>query len=236
MDNLELTKVLDRKVVKSNALIQRSRHQFSLQQQKALFFLISQLKPDQLEFEWQSFDITQFREVCDINDSGKNYKDIKDALKGLSDKSMWVEFDDDNHSLLRWVEKIRIKPLSGEILVRFDEDMKPFLLDLKTRYTQFELRYTLAMKSKYSIRLYELLKSYVATNEVIHFELPRFKKLMGVDYDLWYDIKRKVIDISVKEINEVSDLQVSYQANKKGRSFVSVDFWATIKGSASDSR
>lgn len=230
MDNQELAKLRNNKVVKSNTLIQQSRHQFSVQQQKALLFLISQLKPDQKKFEWQIFDITEFCEVCGIEAAGDNYKDVKNALQGLSDKSLWMTLEDGTENLSRWLQNVQIQPKSGKVRVRFDEYMKPFLLELKARFTAFDLRYTLAMRSKYSVRLYELLKSYSGMSEKgIEFDLQRFKKLVGAEYTLWYDLKRKVLDISVREINEVSDLFVKYEGIKKGRSFIGVRFFITHK-------
>lgn len=232
MDSYEISKYRNNKVVKSNTLIQKSRHQFSVQQQKALLFLISQIKPEQSEFDWQSFGIIEFCEVCGIRtDSGKNYKDLKDALQGLSDKSLWLTLKNGDEYLTRWLQNVRIQHRTGKIAVRFDEEMRPFLLELQERYTQFELRYTLAMRSKYSVRLYEILKSYteMAKDEPIKFTVERFKNLVGTEYDRWVDVKRKVIEVALKEINEYTDLFVTYEAKKKGRAYTKISFTITVE-------
>lgn len=236
MDNQELTQHRLNKVVKSNTLIQKSRHQFSVQQQKALLFLISQLKPEQTKFEWQTFDIIEFCGVCGISAAGDNYKDLKEALQGLSDKSLWLTLEDGTQSLTRWLQNVQIRPKTGKVAVRFDEQMKPFLLELKERYTQYELRYTLAMRSKYSVRLYEILKSYseMAKDEPIGFTLERFKNLVGAEYKLWYDLKRKVIEVAMREINEYSDLSVTYEAKKKGKAYETIEFDVSIKSTFSE--
>lgn len=234
MDSHELMKYRNNKVVKSNILIQKSRHHFSVQQQKALLFLISQLKPEQDEFEWQTFDIIEFCEVCGIGtDGGKTYRDLKESLQGLRDKSMWLTLADGTQSLVGWLNKVQIRPKSGKIAVRFDEEMKPLLLELQERYTQFELKYTLAMRSKYAVRLYEILKSYaeMAKDEPIEFTLERFKALVGAEYNLWYDLKRKVVEVAIKEINEFSDLFVTYEAKKKGRAYTKISFTITVEDS-----
>lgn len=232
MDDYEFVKLRNNKVVKANVLVQQSRHQFSVQQQKILLFLISQLKPEQKEFDWQIFEISEFCDVCGIDkSSGNNYKDLKSALESLSDKSMWLMLGDEVRTevLVRWLHDVEIQHNSGKIRVRFHKNMKPFLLELKARFTAYDLKYTLAMRSKYSVRLYELLKSYANKNETLRFELDRLKTLIGAGYERWVDVKRYVLDVAVKEINEVSDLRVSYTPVKKGRSFVAVLFDIQIK-------
>lgn len=224
------------KVVKANTLIQRSRQRLSVQQQKALLFLISQLTPGQTEFDWQTFEIADFCRVCGIEpQQGKNYRDVKAALQGLSDKSMWIKLDDDTESLVRWLNKIHIKPRSGKLQVRFDDDMIPFLLELKEKFTQFHLIHTLAMKSKYSIRLYELLKSYEKLGQV-RFDLQRFKELVGIDYLNWYDIRRFVLETAKKEINALSDIEISYTPAKKGKAVASILFDINAKPKDSDTQ
>ena len=69
----------DRYVVKANELIQKSRFNLTLQQQKIVLYLISQIERNDKEFKLYSFSIQQFCKVCGINyTSGKNYNDLKE--------------------------------------------------------------------------------------------------------------------------------------------------------------
>ena len=69
--------IRNRTVVKANDLIQRSRFNLSLQQQKIVLYLISQITPYDEEFKLYEFSITEFCKVCGIDDtSGKNYTDL----------------------------------------------------------------------------------------------------------------------------------------------------------------
>ena len=60
-------------------------------------------------------------------------------------------------------------------MVKLDNDMRPYLLNLKANYTSYELVYTLHFKSKYSIRLYEIVRSFQ-----YHPDKP-FRKIYPVD-------------------------------------------------------
>lgn len=235
IDSMELARLRSQKVVKSNELIQQRTHMLSVQEQKIVLFLISQLKPDQKEFEYQSFDIIDFCDMCGIdNHSGKNYAALKSAIKSLSDRSMWVLGETERgtkETLMRWLLKAEIEPGNGKVGVMIDPDMKPYLLELKERYTQFDLIYTLGMKSKYSVRLYEILKSYEKMNEEVNFTLERFKEAVGAEYDRWQDIKRRIVEPAVKEINRLSDLSVMYTTRIKGKAVVGLAFTLRAKRS-----
>lgn len=215
-------------VVKANDLIQKSRFNMTLQQQKMILFLISQVTPFDEDFKVYEFSIQEFCRVCGLDvASGKNYQDIKQCIKDVADKSVWVSVNGNEETLLRWIEKPYINSKSGVIKIRLDEDMKPYLLQLKENFTQYELIYTLYFKSKYTIRLYELVKS-------IHYqELEEYRRVLTLDelrkalggenYTEYRDFKRRVLDVAVKEINEYSDKEVSYTTIKKGKSVTAIE-------------
>lgn len=216
-----------RQVNKSNELIQRSRFNLSLQEQKIILYLISQITPYDKEFKLYEFNIQDFCKVCGIDpEAGKNYKDIKAAIKNIADQSIWIHINEDEETLLRWIEKPYINKNSGTIKIRLDEDMKPFLLNLKKNFTSYELVFTLRFKSKYSVRLYELIKS-------IHFHdledysrtytLEELRRIMGAEtYTTYQTFKTRALNMAVKEINLYSDKNVSYEPIKKGKSVVAL--------------
>lgn len=131
-------------VVKANELIQRSRFELTLQEQKTVAFICSMIKPIEtidkvkntpflLEYE---FNIRDYCKICGIDyNNGKNYSDIKATLKRLSDRSIWLD-DGNSEILVRWLAKVRIYKRSGKILIELDKDLVPFLFDLSQKFTQ----------------------------------------------------------------------------------------------------
>ena len=221
-------------VVKANELIQKSRFNLSLQQQKMVLYLISQISPYDEDFKLYEFSIPEFCRVCGIDmTSGKNYQDLKQAIKEIADKSLWINIDEDEETLLRWIEKPYINKKSGVIKIRLDEDMKPFLLQLKQNFTQYELIYTLHFKSKYIIRLYELLKSihfHELETYTRKYSIDELRRILGAEtYTEYRDFKRRVLEPSVKEVNDYSDKAVSYEEIKNGRRVTGVQFTLSTK-------
>lgn len=214
-------------VVKSNYLIQKTRYELSLQEQKLVLHLIQLIEPHDEEFKKYRFFVQEYCDICGIDrKNGGNYIKIKKSLKSLRDKSFWMELEDGSEVLMSWLSKVRMYPSKGVIDVELDSDLKPYLLQLKSFFTKYNYFYVMTMKSQYSIRLYELLKSYENIYGII-YEVDELRKLMSLpDNTLarWVDFKRFVIEQAVKEINELTDIIISYKAIKKGRSVDEVQF------------
>ena len=212
----------DRYVVKANELIQKSRFNLTLQQQKIVLYLISQIERNDKEFKLYSFSIQQFCKVCGINyTSGKNYNDLKEAIKEIAQKVLWVMLPNGKEATIRWIEKAYIDRNTGTIEIRLDEDMKPYLLQLKDNFTQYELVWTLKFNSKYSIRLYELIKS-IHYHELDPYErtydIDELKRLLDAEvYKTYQHFKDRALQIAVDEINSTSDKLVSFTPIKNGR-------------------
>jgi len=211
-------------VIKSNDLIRHSRYDLSLVEQKIILRLIQLIKPQDKEFNEYHLDINEFCSLCGIEqNNGTNILNIKTSLKQLHDKSFWIKIGEED-VLCSWVAKVKINARSGDVIIKLDDDLKPFLLELKKNFTEYSLFYILAMKSKYSIRMYEMLKSYQFKNNIT-INIDELKiTLLANHYERFYDFKKNVITLAINEINMFTDLIVTYDFKKKGKSVTSVNF------------
>ncbi|WP_201627547.1 RepB family plasmid replication initiator protein, partial [Psychrobacter immobilis] len=104
-------------------------------------------------------------------------------------------------------------------------------IEAKTLFTRFALEQVAPMKSVYSVRLYELLNQWRQAKKV-SFDLDIFRGQLGVEdneYKAMSDFKKRVLDLAVKEINEKSDLKVSYEQVKKGVAIAGFKFKVLTK-------
>lgn len=211
------------RVRKANELIQKARFSLSLQQQKIILYLISKIKPTDTDFHEYVFEIKAFCEACGIDsDGGTIYSEIKEAIKNIADKSLWIKMPDGRETLLRWIAKASIEPRTGTLTIRLDNDMKPYLLQLNKNYTTYDLVYTLSYKSKYSVRLYELIKSIHYDEQKAFsyvYSVEELKKLLGAEtYKSYSHFKQFALEPAINEINKVSDKTVGYEiAEKEGK-------------------
>lgn len=223
MERLKLSDQRNQLVVKSNELIQKTRYNLSVQEQKVILYLISQIKPTDEEFCKYQVAISDLCEICGITVSGQNYQNFKDSIRSLADKSFWVSTPE-RDILMRWIEHAEIIKNEKIVEIRIDPTLKPYLIALKNNFTQYELGYVLVLKSKYSIRLYEMLKSY-AYMDGVEYALADLKNaLQTVGHDEFRYFKRDVLDKAVAEINAFTDLDISYTTYRVGRSVGGVVF------------
>jgi plasmid replication initiation protein len=235
-DEIDILTKREYLVVKGNELVRNNRFELSLTEQKTVAFICSMIKPIeaidrangvpfQLEYE---FNIRDYCKVCGIDyDAGKNYADVKATLKHLRDRSMWLTLEDGSETLVGWLAKVTTNKKSGIAHIKLDEDLVPYLFDLGQKFTQYQLYNILAMKSAFSVRIYELMKSY-AFQKSKTFDIDELKHLLMVEdvksYDRFPDFRRKVLEIAQREINELTDLNICYEPITKGRKVVKVKF------------
>ena len=240
-EKIEIAKKRDYLVVKGNELIQQNRFELSMQEQKTVAFICSMIKPIeavdkangvpfQLEYE---FNIRDYCKVCGIDyDNGKNYADVKEVLKHLRDRSMWLTLENGSETLVGWLAKVTTNKRSGIAKIKLDEDLVPYLFDLGQKFTQYQLYNILAMKSAFSIRIYELLKSY-AFQKSKTFDIDELKQLLMVDglktYQNFNNFRTKVLEKAQKEINELTDININFEPITKGRKVIKVKFRIDVK-------
>ena len=231
-DQITLSVERGYKVVKANEIVQKARYDLNIGELKSLAFIISKIKPNDRELTDYVFSIKEYCQVCGIDfKNGGNYVQIKKTLKGLRDKSFWLKDENGTEITVGWLAKVRINKGSGKIIVRLDEDLQKYVIGLFANYTQYELLSTLPMRSAYSFRIYELLKSYAFTKKH-EFDIDELKGLLAAShYVNFKDFRRFVIETAVKEINLYTDLEVSWEPIRKGRKVIKVIFYITQRDS-----
>lgn len=226
MDKLEIALNRDYKVVKANDIIQKARYDLTITELKTFAFILSKVKPNDQKGQTYSFTINEFCQICGLKrNNGGNIKAVKKALKSLADESFWVVDDNGQHVLVRWISEPIVDPRSGRITVGFGKNMDNYVFGLLENYTQYSLLSTLPMKSSYSFRIYELLKSYAFT-EIHSFDIDDLKAKIGATtYVNFKDFRKKCLDVATTEINSYTDLEISWEPIKKGKKVGEVKFY-----------
>lgn len=207
-----------------NDLIQKSIFSMSLQQLRITLYMISKIKPKDDISTLYDISIKEYCEVCNIDYSqGWHYANVKKSLDEIDKIRIWIVDTDKNgktkRTRIQWFHRLIINDGSGNIEYSFNEDMRQYLFSLEGRYLLAHLEYILPMSSKYSIRLYNLLKSVQNMRTVqedgFHISLADFKlRLDAENYDRFPDLRRRVIERGLKDINEFTDIDVSVKTEK----------------------
>lgn len=213
-------------VYKRNDMIQKARFSLSVQEQRAVLYAISKIKPDDTYLKEYVFDIKDFYRV--IGWSKQSYTEFKALMLELRNKGWYITLPDGSEPSVAWFSKVTPNKKSGKVKIKFDEDMMPYLIQLAQGtefYTKYQLQYVLPMSSQYSPRLYEILKSYQYNNRRWFFDIDELKHLLDCkSYTNFSHFQRRVLDPAVEEINKYTDIAICYSLTRNGRKVVKVNF------------
>ena len=220
-EDLELTEQRDYYVAMHNDVAQK---QFFLEGKNAG----KQGKPEATELEPIELDIMTFCQVCGISNDSKStsYNYFKSVVEKLAGRVLWM-YDRDNgtETTVRYIDRVIMKRGSGKVIIKLDELLCPYLINLAGNYFQFSIHNIIAMRSSYAIRLYKLLKSYYFRYYKIKFSLDTLKMYLDAgSYNKLSNFKARVLEPALQEINEYTDLKVSAEYEKTGKTVTHVIF------------
>ena len=203
-----------------------SSYDLSLEEQKLILTLTSMVEPEDEEFKPYKFRIADFIKLLGVENQSK-YTETPKITKELMKKVFEIEKDD---TLIQtaWLSSVTYKKGSGIVELEFSPRLKPYMIKLSSMFTQYKLVNILSMKSKYSPRIYEILKCNEFKKQgYIEIEVEELRRLMKSDriYPLYADFKRRVIGQAQKELNKLSDISFDFEEIKTGRTITSLKFY-----------
>lgn len=211
-------------VTQHNSLLESPK---SLTQQEFKLFslLISKINSEtDTDFLVFRVTVTEFAHALGLEEI--DYNEFRKVASKLLKRTIYIRrpkaIHDTEIPLLRRAD---YRSGEGYADLRLNDELKPYLLQLKEQFTQYKLSHILDMSSTYAIHLYELMKQYerLGTYTVT---IDEFKKAMGISnfkYQLVH-IKKNVLEIAKREINAKSDLTIDYSFEKTGRKFTAIKF------------
>lgn len=211
---------------KSNALIEAS-YKLTLQEQRLLLMCIGKIDPREQEVR-KTFQITSNDFYLAFPDMGKSNAErhLKEAIDKLAERWIYIHNNNERRRI-RWIqEEAEYFDKEGKIEIVFSDSIMPYLTQLQGQFTKIIIKNVSALKSVYSIRLYELLMQFKAIGDRL-ISLDDFRSMLGLDddkYPTFKSLNQWVIKPAVKELNQKSNLSVSVDSIKKGRSVFALHF------------
>lgn len=212
-------------VRKKNSLIMNTSYNLTLEEQRVILILCSMVKENDEDFKEYRFRIKDFLEMINVKDESK-YTELPKIIKGLLSKPF--EIREENKIIqLNWLCEVTYITNEGIIILKFSPTLKPYLLRLNELYTSYRLENVLDLKSKYSIRMYELLKCHEFKQRDIEIELGELRRILGVEdseYPMYGNFKQRVLNVAKKEVSKKTDVVFDFSEIKDGRRVTAVCF------------
>ncbi len=217
-------------VYKSNAVIQAG-YQLTLNEQRVVLACIGLVDHNKQLLATDRFELSAKDFAMMFGVSEKNaYKMLIDVSKKLFKRYIVIKnpFPDRpniNELQTHWISSICYMETEGKIGLMFAPDLIPYLNQLQGCFTRYKLKHVGNMKSTYGIRLYELLMQWKDIGK-LEIEINWLKRQFEIEnkYSAIKDLKLKVIDPGVKDINEHSNYNVSWTQRKTGRTVTHLNF------------
>lgn len=217
--------------IRQHNALTNARYDYTELQQDLMFFIISKLNKENKDS--YSLNVMELSKL-----TGKKYNAayLQKATADMGSRVLEVLTEKSYEQI--WMFQ-RVKYHLGQGIIEFDltKHILPYLFDLKNNFTSYELAAALRLTSKYAKRIYPICSQWKDRGETKKFDLQELRKMLGLLDDKGNEkmkqineLRGKVLDVAVKQINEHTELHVSYKLEKVGRSFKNIVF--TVKSQA----
>ena len=198
-----------KRVTKSNDLIVNAVYNLTAQEMKLFAYVISKIQLGDAEFQRYTITAGEFAATCGV--SVKNiYRDFRRMVDSFDAKKRWIQIGNKEIRFCVFSEA-EYDIGEGQITVVLNSRLKAYLLDLKNKFTYYQFWNVIGLNSKYSIRLYEILRSY-EFQAVMEIDTEELKEMLNAkNYTVYSNFKNKILDIAVKEISDNTDITVYYE-------------------------
>lgn len=230
-------------VVTANDLI-KGKQKMSLREAQLLYITIAQIVKEDKDFKTYTVSVTDLASFMGIS-ADSLYRDLEDICTSLLQRVVKIKTSSDDcderdkkWKVFQWISYAEYA--NGMLTIRLNDEMKPFLIDLMSHYSQILLGTLCAFDSYYTVRLYQLIACEIGEHprspkEEWFFtceDIRDFFQIEKNEYSRPHDLLKRTIKPALKELNE-SDFAYTWDYQEirgagKGRPLAGVKFKAMI--------
>ena len=224
-------------IVKDNALITASHKLGEVEQRLILLAILKGREfcdsVEQLKGKELIIHADDYMQTFGV-DRSVAYKALKQAVMGLFDAKWGYKYINDKGNKVvryeRFTQSAQYVEGEGTVSFRFADAIIPMLVELEKRFTSYEIEQVAELTSSYAMRLYEFFMQHLDKKTgkgwlEISLDDLRFRfGLLPTEYQAMKDFKKRVLELSLKQINTKTDLSATYTQRKQGRVIVGFRF------------
>jgi plasmid replication initiation protein len=204
-------------------------HQMTAQETDIIFCLFSRLrKQDSAGTYYRVY----LKELERITGREWNYKQLMASAASLRTRELSLKRGK-NSLQVGLLASVEYLPRKGCIELELSEKIRPYLIDLQKNFTSFRLHAALRLTSKYAKRIYQLVSQWKDRNQTRLYTIDELKIMLGLkdaqntteeQYKKFSMFQKSVLAVAVQQINQHTELTISYTLHKRGRSFDTIRF------------
>lgn len=171
---------------------------------------------------WYSLTLKEYKECF----GEIKFTHLVQGLENLFPKYATLVFPE-GYIKVHWIAALEVNKEKKEISIQWPQALIPYISQLCKEFTSYKLKYISNLQSVYSIRLYELLMQYQnRAKRERSFTVEDFKHLLELEteYNLFSNLKNRVIEPAVREINSKTNLLTQVEYIKMGKKVIKLKF------------
>lgn len=216
-------------VKKHNELVRSKINISSKTASRILACLVACIRHDDKQFK-EAYSVP-LKDYLPNDEGGMLYKQARTACKELVGATVETEWPDpdnlDGDPILHLMPFFTsIKYRKGNVEAKFNAEMSGLLLELRERFTQYNLMEYLSLPSSYSQRLFEIIKSWSNAPEVV-LSVAELHHLLDTPTSFRADFRefrRWVLEKAHKDIHAKTSLRFEWEPVKAGRTVEAIRF------------
>lgn len=222
----------DLTISKANTFVEAS-YSMTLDEMRILALTLGTFNPQNPTRRDFEFTVDEFCKYFPEVDPKSAYTQIQKAIVKVARRDMVLRDDEKMFVAVPFLTKRTYFKQEGRFLIEFHDELMPYISELHGKYTEYQLVNVVAFTSTHSIRLYELCSQYRDTGwrQTTIAELKDWLQIKN-KYDLYANFRRRVLEPAIAEINAKSDLLVSVEPIKRGRTIKALRFSISVKKEA----
>ena len=224
-------------IVKDNALITASHKLGEIEQRLILLAILKAREycdsVEQLKGKELIIHAEDYMQTFGVTRQGA-YKALKQAVMGLYRAEWGYKYINSKGNKVvayeRFTQSAKYIEAEATVKFMFANAIIPLLVELEKRFTTYEIEQVAQLSSSYAMRLYEFFMQHLDKKTGkgwldISLDDLRFRfGLLPTEYQAMKDFKKRVLELSLKQINTKTDLSATYTQRKQGRVIVGFRF------------
>lgn len=217
---------------KSNNLVE-GRFRFDIWEMRIFVKMLTIINREDEDFKRYRIYLKDIISEFELEKNNRSYEELKKGAEKLASREIRIPtLSDDGQAMELFTHIVSgarsfVDSKQGKYIeLDFHPDMKPYLLQLQTKFLMYDVRNVLKLPSSFSIRIYELLKQYETIGKR-KMSVEEIKEMLDIKdkYSLYANLKQRVIMKAQTDLEEFTDIKFTFEEVKRGKSVEFIIFY-----------
>ncbi len=195
-----------------------ARYEMTEAEKNLLYMVVASVRKDDPLTKMYQVSVKEMAEVT--GQTELKFETYKQATRKLMSRIFETTLPNGDVLQASFIASALYRKGTGIIQIELSQMVRPFYVDLNTRFTKMQLAAAISLNSTYAKRIYELLCMYKnMRDKTFRRDLTDLKTMLWIidpktgkdSYTNWTRFEKAVLEVASKEINGHTDLTFTYK-------------------------